>query len=57
MIAHIFCSVCSEELGTIDKHEITDEDRLLYSLSVVCSNGHGGSESSSDIDLNIEEEA
>lgn len=36
----ITCSTCDEEIGTIDKHEITDADRALYLQMVSCSKGH-----------------
>ena len=55
MIAEIRCTVCMEFIGSIDKSEVTDEDRRLYAESVMCSNGHGGHVGSPDIQLDEEE--
>lgn len=40
MKAIITCPICLEELGTIEKATITEEDISLYQQMVTCSFGH-----------------
>lgn len=41
--ALIKCSLCDEQLGTISKQEITEEDSALYAETASCHSGHLGS--------------
>lgn len=40
MTCSLTCSTCGEIMGTLDKPEITDEDRALWSAQVNCSLNH-----------------